>query len=808
MPDPATDAVRAEREAQERLVSDLRTAGKPGQADTLANGYHAQRMADLAEDVYESARGEGKPPPGWTRASEHPDQLKAMAPQLTDKQIADILHPEKSGYRAEIYLPDKSVLGADAKPVLVFKGSTGMIVDPAAPGGRRESAGEDFLSNNIPQGLGLKTDYYDRAMGAAVLLKDQPGFKFEMAGHSLAGGMASAAAAVTGVETTTFNAAGLHPKTAQRYAQENGLTTYNPRDSVQAFQVGGEMLTDGQGGIQQMNAARRLQSGMLANDIASLLETPGAKDLVQKGVRDALPPHARQAAAASIEFLATNSGNQALRNLPTAAGEVQPLLSPKTRDEQGRLVNRPNELALSELAGYAGPLTNVLSATAMSARAGRAVGEVVKFEGQVAEKGLNLAGQGLNYTARVQGETSAFVTNTVGTIGSTVVRGSGEVTAQIRQQAGNVEAGIDQLQGKSQQAASSWTASAMRWAAKSLPESAERWVGQQAQGVESYGNDAMRRNQQEAQQARTAAHGDATAIRQGTQAVAGNIDQTTATLANSQRQFGQQTGAMLQQGADNAGRTVRSVTDQAPLIGMGVGGTAGAVTATVATHLPVNVQNTINLYQTVTVLQRGQAVAGEAVFRHGMAGSVIPSLDAVVERQEREAKQLLAPAQQARPAAPLQDSAVPPVPTPTPTSVPQRTGMLLDHPEHKSNALFLGAEKGVYAIDEKFNRVPDIGSKQLAGTLTANVVEAGLCQVARVELNHDCSRVFAMDTADRNAAHGRIAYADVLPGMQQSLAASTLQVDRVNERVAEQTAQRTLQAPTQEEPVRSAPKVA
>ena len=805
MPDPTLETVRAEREAQEQLVSDLRGAGKSAQADKLASGYHAQRMADLAEDVYESARGEGKPPAGWTRASEHPEQLQAMAPQLTKQQIVEMLHPDKSGYRAEIYLPDKSVLGEDAKPVLVFKGSTGMIVDPAARGGRRESASEDFLSNNIPQGLGLKTDYYDRAMAAAVLLKDQPGFKFEMAGHSLAGGMASAAAAVTGVETTTFNAAGLHPKTAQRFAQENGLTTYNPRDSVQAFQVGGEMLTDGQGGIQKMNAARRLQAGMLANDIASLLETPGAKELVQKGVRDALPPHARQSAAASIEFLATHSGNQALRNLPTAAGEVQPLLSPKTRDEQGRLVNRPNQLALSELAGYAGPLTNVLSAAAVSARAGRAVGEVVKFEGQVAEKTLHVAGQGLNYAARAHGETSAFVTNTVGTIGSTTMRGTGEATAQVRLQAGNLEAGVDHLQGKTQQATSSWTASAMRWAAKSLPDGAERWVGQQAQGIENYGNDAMRRNQQEAQQARTAAHGDAAAIRHGTQAVAGNIDRSTATLANGQRQFGQQTGAAFQHGADAAGQGIRTFTDKAPAAGIVVAGTIGGVTSAIATHAPVNVQNTINLYNTITVLQRGQAVAGEAVFRHGMAGSVIPSLDAVVEKQELAAKQSLAPT---RAVAPSQDNLVPPTPTAAPAPVPQRTGMLLDHPEHKSNGLFLGVEKGVYAIDEKFNRVPDIGSKQLAGTLTADVVKVGLCQVARVELSQDCSRVFAMDTADRNAAHGRIAYADVLPGMQQSLAASTQQVDSSNERVAELNTPRTLQVPIQEELARNGPKVA
>jgi hypothetical protein len=371
MTEPTKEQVRAEREAQDQLLADLRGAGKATEANKLATGYHAQRMASLAEDVYESARGEGKPPAGWTRASEHPEQLQALAPQLSKQQINEMLHPNKSGYRAEIYLPDKSVLGEDAKPVLVFKGSTGMIVDPAAPGGKRESAAEDFLANNIPQGLGRRTDYYDRAMDTASLLKQQPGFKFEITGHSLAGGMASAAAAVTGVETTTFNAAGLHPNTAKRYATEHGLTVYNTQDTVKAYQVGGEMLTDGQEGIQKMNAARRLQAGKLANDVASLLEAPGAKELVEKGVRDLLPPHARQAATGSIEYLATHSGNQALRNLPTAAGEIQPLLAPKTRDAYGHLVNRPNELALSELAAYAGPLTNVLSATAISARRSR-----------------------------------------------------------------------------------------------------------------------------------------------------------------------------------------------------------------------------------------------------------------------------------------------------------------------------------------------------------------------------------------------------------------------------------------------------
>jgi len=804
MTEPTRESVRAEREAQEKLVSDLRAAGETGRADRLAGGYHAQRMADLAADVYVSARGEGKPPVGWTRASEHPEMLQAIAPTLDRKKIDEMLHPPGSGYRAEIYLPDKSVLGADAKPVLVFKGSTGMIVDPSAPGGKRESAAEDFLANNVPQGLGLKTDYYDRAMTAAATLKSQ-GFPFEIAGHSLGGGMASAAGAVTGVETTTFNAAGLHANTAKRYAEEHGLQVYDTRRNVDAYQVGGEMLTDGQTGIQKMDAARRAEAGRLANDITSLMAQPGAREFVSGKLSGMLPPEAQKSAMGAIDYLSTHSGSQALKQLPTAAGELQPLLSPKTRDEQGRLVNRPDQMALSELGAYAGPLTDVLSATAMSARVGRNVGEVVKAQGQVTEQGLHVVGQGLNYTAQLHGQANAFVTGTTGKVVSGTVSAGGELTAQVRLQAGNLSAGIDHVQGKAQETATSWTASALRILAKPLPEGAEKWVGQQAQGIESYGKQAMQHNQQQARQAQDAAQRDAAGIRQGTQGLAGRIDHGAAALADAQRASGRQTGAWLQQNADGAGQTIRGVTDKAPLAGTVVGGTVGGLGSTVATHLPVNVQNTVNLYNTITVLQNGKQVAGEAVFRHGMVGSVIPSLDASVQQQEQVARKALAAHPQQHDAqAPATRAPEGVAPPRAPVTAP--ASPLLDDPAHPSHALFRDAQKGVHAIDQRFNRAPDAGSDRLAGALTAEARNAGFTQIGRVELSRDASRLFAVDTPDPNAAHQRVAYTGVQQGIQQPLAVSTEQVDRANARLAEAPAQQ----PTQQqgEPARGTPKVA
>jgi len=59
----------------------------------------------------------------------------------------------------------------------------------------------------------------------------------ETTGHSLGGGMASAASVASGKASTTFNAAGLHPNTVGRY----GGTPQS--SSVQAYRVAGEMLT-------------------------------------------------------------------------------------------------------------------------------------------------------------------------------------------------------------------------------------------------------------------------------------------------------------------------------------------------------------------------------------------------------------------------------------------------------------------------------------------------------------------------------------------------------------------------------------
>jgi len=248
-----------EFQSEQALLQQLRNSGDPAsmqRADELQRLYHGRQMALLSTDVYAAAKGEGTPPPGWTRLSEHPELVRQFGSQLhlSDAQLMELLRPRASGFRAEIYLPDPAVLGPGYKPTASFKGSAGEVL---TPNGLRDTSKEDFLANNFPQSIGLETDYYDRAMRLARALKNG-NLDFENTGHSLGGGLASAASAIGGAPATTFNAAGLHPLTAKRFAEQNGLLVYDVQPRITAYQVQNELLNDGiQNNLHTLDEARR-----------------------------------------------------------------------------------------------------------------------------------------------------------------------------------------------------------------------------------------------------------------------------------------------------------------------------------------------------------------------------------------------------------------------------------------------------------------------------------------------------------------------------------------------------------------------
>jgi len=424
---------------QRELVDQLRASGKDEQADRLQETYHAREVSGLASDVYQSARHSGEPPTGWTRASTDPAALRAAGIDLTDDAIREMLQPPESGFRAEIYIPDKRVFGEQAKPVVVYKGSMGEILDPLAPNGKRESGSEDFL-NNGQQGIGMRSDYYDRAMDLAVAMNKRVPGGFEIAGHSLGGGMASAASAVTGVRATTFNAAGLHPATPSRYAKDNGLPTFDTQQTVHTYQTTGEVLNDVQNGMHRLSEQQRRGYGLLANELGMVLKDPVMQKVVGEKLREMLPPGAQTSAAQFIDQLATQPGQQALRDIPLAAGRLELLLEAKTRDAQGVLVDRPHTAAPSQVAELAGPISTVLHSTAAGMHIGRRAGEQVEKAGAAVAHVLDRTGDGVEHVLKTEGMAIGQVVN-MGSVNLQVsTRAASTVIASGRELTGSIEA--------------------------------------------------------------------------------------------------------------------------------------------------------------------------------------------------------------------------------------------------------------------------------------------------------------------------------------------------------------------------------
>jgi hypothetical protein len=96
--------------------------------------------------------------------------------------------------------------------------------------------------DDIRQGIGVKVPQYMTAMKHAQMLNSATlsrGYSFVLTGHSLGGGLAAAASAVTGAPALIFNAAGVNPATFRHYGSP--LVTA-PGANVVHYMVNGEIL--------------------------------------------------------------------------------------------------------------------------------------------------------------------------------------------------------------------------------------------------------------------------------------------------------------------------------------------------------------------------------------------------------------------------------------------------------------------------------------------------------------------------------------------------------------------------------------
>ncbi len=248
----AQKAARWKARRQQIADAKAKTASMPAgeERTTLINATErfeknnvAVEKARLSADVYKPEEG---PPPGWKNISDDPEQLATIGLKTNH------LKERNSNFRAQVYAPDPDVFGEDMKTTVSFKGTD-------------FNCREDW-ANNIAQGIDRESLYYKKAVTIGRDLERQ-GANVEITGHSLGGGLGSAAARASGKPAITFNAAGLHKNTVTRYG---GIPVITDPDNIQAYRVQGEVLT----GVQEQNLGGTTMTAGAGGIIGALIGGP------------------------------------------------------------------------------------------------------------------------------------------------------------------------------------------------------------------------------------------------------------------------------------------------------------------------------------------------------------------------------------------------------------------------------------------------------------------------------------------------------------------------------------------------------
>jgi hypothetical protein len=177
----------------------------------LENHQEALEKAKLANDVY-NARSQLSNDSKYERISK--DKLPSGLQNAT-------WNDPKSGFGAALYKTKDS----PSKYIVAFQGT-------------EMKSGADW-KNNFQQAIGAGSRQYQQAVDLAESVGDVYGNNVEFTGHSLGGGLASAASLATGRPATVFNAARLSDKTMQKL----GSNPIEAKKLVENYYVEGEILT-------------------------------------------------------------------------------------------------------------------------------------------------------------------------------------------------------------------------------------------------------------------------------------------------------------------------------------------------------------------------------------------------------------------------------------------------------------------------------------------------------------------------------------------------------------------------------------
>lgn len=186
-------------------------AAAPAPSPSTTGPAATHRSALLAADVYRDA---ASPPPGTRVATQAELDRLGLTPEL-------LAIPDQ-GFRARVYVEGPP---GQEHYTVAFRGS--------------QEAGD--WRTNLRQGIGLDSPHYRNALEIGRRLA-RSGAEVDFVGHSLGGGLASAAALASRRHATTFNAAGLSDATlsrAQAIAGGAGAT----RGTADNYRVPGEILT-------------------------------------------------------------------------------------------------------------------------------------------------------------------------------------------------------------------------------------------------------------------------------------------------------------------------------------------------------------------------------------------------------------------------------------------------------------------------------------------------------------------------------------------------------------------------------------
>jgi hypothetical protein len=225
----------------------------------------------------------------------------------------------------------------------------------------------------------------------------------------------------------------------------------------------------------------------------------------------------------------------------------------------------------------------------------------------------------------------------------------------------------------------------------------------------------------------------------------------------------------------------REVSAKGPLLGAGAGGVVGMRVGEVL-QSPTLIGQAADVVQTAKTFGNAGGASSEAVERHLMTETVIPSLDHRIEEGERAARTRL---QQHAPAQ-TQPEANPAIPAAGPAKTEALYGPR--DPEHPQHAMLDQIRSGVRKLDEQVGKPWDQASEQLSHGLLAacrdncspeqraqgaSLSGNALSQVDHVLLGADGRNAFAVEGALGDPAHKR-AHVDV----QQAIATPVEHSDR------------------------------